>query len=387
MVLVAVMLAGCWPEATASVPTPPVTKDPNIVSISAEQLHQVDVVKVTAIPFPVKKSAIGQISFNEDASTVVLSPFSGRVTRIFAKIGEVVKRGQPLFEIDSPEVVQAQTDLIAAVHNRDKAKSALEIAKRQAERQLRLFQSKATSGRELDQATNDQTSAESDMKTAEGALNAARNRLRVIIGRDQAEVDRVERDRIVNPLVTINSPIDGTVIGRKIGPGQYVRSDTTDSLYSIADLSTMWLKANVPEVDIPLVHEGQEIEVRVTAIPNRVFKAQIVAIGAASDASTRRVVVRSTIANPDGALKSEMFANFKIVIGAGEPIASVPVDGVIREGEAAFVWVQTTPQNFQRRKIEVGSEQDGRLSVLSGLNVDDLVIGRGVIFVDNQWRQ
>jgi cobalt-zinc-cadmium efflux system membrane fusion protein len=384
--LLVLTLSGCdQPAATSPVAQVPHKGD--IIEVSADRMHQIEVVKIIAASFPLKKSAIGQIAFNEDASTVVFSPFYGRVTKIFAKIGDKVQRGQPLFEIDSPEVVQAQTDLIAAVHARDKAKSQLMIAQRQAERQVRLLKSQATSGREVDQAVNDQAAAESDMKTAEGALNAARNRLRVIIGRDQEEVDRVERERVINPLITINSPIDGTVITRRIGPGQYVRTDATEALYSIADLSTMWLKANVPEVDIPLVRVGQEIEVMVNAIPDRVFKAQIIAIGAASDASTRRVAVRSEIPNPDGALKAEMFASFKVLVATGEPILSVPVQGVIREGEAAFVWVQVEPGRFERRRIEVGREQDGRLAVLSGLRENDSIVGRGAIYIDNEWRQ
>jgi len=384
--LLVLSLSGCDQPAATS-PVAPVPRKSDIIRVSADRMHQVDVVKVVPAAFPLKKFAIGQIAFNEDASTVVFSPFYGRVTKIFAKIGDKVQRGQALFEIDSPEVVQAQTDLIAAVHARDKAKSQLSIAQRQAERQVRLLKSQATSGREVDQAVNDQAAAESDMKTAEGALNAARNRLRVIIGREQEEVDRVERERVINPLITINSPIDGTVITRKIGPGQYVRTDATEALYSIADLSTMWLKANVPEVDIPLVRVGQEIEVMVNALPNRVFKAQIIAIGAASDASTRRVAVRSEIPNPDGALKAEMFASFNVVVGTSDPILSVPVDGVIREGEAAYVWVQVEPGGFERRRIEVGREQDGRLAVLSGLKEDDSVVSRGAIYIDNEWHQ
>jgi cobalt-zinc-cadmium efflux system membrane fusion protein len=177
------------------------------------------------------------------------------------------------------------------------------------------------------------------------------------------------------------------VISRKVGPGQYVRTDAVEALYTIANLSIMWLKANVPEVDIPLVRVGQAIEVKVTALPDRVFHARITAIGAASDAATRRVVVRSEIPNPDGALKSEMFASFKIAIGEGQPSPSVPVEAVIREGEAAFVWVELEPLRFQRRRIEVGLEQDQRLQVLAGLKDGELVVGRGVIFVDNEWRQ
>ena len=100
----------------------------------------------------------------------------------------------------------------------------------------------------------------------QGALTAARNRLRVIVGRDGQEIERIERERIVNPLITINAPIDGTVINRKIGPGQFVRADAGEPLYSISDLSAMWLKAFVPESDIAYVRVGQELQVKVTAL-------------------------------------------------------------------------------------------------------------------------
>jgi cobalt-zinc-cadmium efflux system membrane fusion protein len=387
VVLLAGVLAGCWPEASAVTMSPPPAKDPNIIQVSADQMHQLSVTPIEHFPFRVQKQAIGQIAFNEDASTVVTTPFSGRVIRVLAKIGEQVKKGDPLFEIDSPEVVQAQTDLIAALHGRDKAQSSLTIAQRQLERNNRLIVNKAISQRDADVASNDAAAAESDFKTAEGTLTAARNRLRVIIGRTQEEVDRLERDRVVNPLITINAPIDGTVIARKVGPGQYVRSDVADALYSIADLSTMWLKANVPEIDSPLVRVGQEIEVKVAALPDRVFNARILAVGAASDAATRRVAVRSEIPNPDGALKSEMFASFKIATSNAEPAPSVPVDAVIWEGEQAVVWVEREPMRFERRKVTVGTEQDGRMRVIEGLSAGEHVLARGAIFVQNEWQQ
>ena len=382
-----ILLGGCWPDASAVTPAQPPAKDPNIIRVSADQIHQLNIMQVELYPFRLHKPAIGQIAFNEDASTIVQTPFSGRVTRVLAKIGDDVKRGDPLFEIDSPEVVQAQTDLIAALHGLEKARSQLNAAQRQAERASRLIKDKAISQREVDQAVNDEAAAESDFRTAEGTLTFARNRLRVIIGRDQEEVDRLERTRVINPLITINSPIDGTVIARKVGPGQYVRADIADMLYSIADLSTMWLKANVPEIDIPLIRVGQEIEVRVTAVPDRVFAAQVIAIGAASDASTRRVVVRSEIPNPDRALKSEMFASFKIAIGEGRPMPSVPSDAVIWEGEQAVVWTEREPMLFERRVVKAGLEQDGRLEIRDGLKAGERVITRGAIFVQNEWQQ
>jgi membrane fusion protein, heavy metal efflux system len=370
---------------TANV-TLPKEKSPDLVRVGADQLHQLAIVPVVTDQFRILKMAIGQIAFNEDASTIVLTPFSGRVTRLIAKVGDDVKRGDPLFEIDSPEVVQAQTDLIAALHGLEKSKSQLSLAQRTLDRQTGLLKDKATSMREVDSARNDFAAAESDLATAQGTLTAARNKLRVIVGRDRGEVERLERERSINPLITINAPIDGTVISRKVGPGQYVRSDAADSLYGIADLTTMWLKANVPENDIASVQVGQEIEVRVTALPDKVYKARISAIGAASDSATRRVVVRSELPNPDRRLKSEMFASFKITVSGGEPLPVVPVEAVIRDGETAVVWVEREPLLFSRRKVKVGLERDGRVQVLEGVKAGEQVVGRGAVYVDNESR-
>jgi cobalt-zinc-cadmium efflux system membrane fusion protein len=385
--VLAALTIGCWNLASAQ----PLAEEPennaDTVRVTSDQMHQLSIVKVIAYPFRLQKQAIGQIAFNEDASTVVLTPFSGRVTRVIGKLGDDVKRGDPLFEIDSPEVVQAQTDLIAASQGHQKSRSQLALAKRVLDRLNNLLVNHAVSQREVDQAQTEYAAAEFDLKTAEGTLTSARNRLRVIIGRETAEVERVERERIVNPLITINAQIDGTIIGRKIGPGQYVRSDAGDALYSIADLSTMWLKANVPEFDSPLVRVGQEIEVRVAALPGRVFKARITTIGASSDAATRRVMVRSEIPNPDRALKSEMFASFKISIGDGERTLAVPVEAVIWEGDVAVAWVEREPMVFQRRKVKVGLEQDGRLQIKDGLQAGVLVVGRGAIYLQNVLQQ
>ena len=386
VVIVAALQIGCSRSALADKPDQSSAKNGETVQVTADQMRQLSIVNVKLHPFRALKTAIGQIAFNEDASTVVLTPFAGRVTRLIAKIGDLVKRGDPLFEIDSPEVVQAQTDLIAAVQGLEKARSQLRLAKSVLDRQTSLLAGRATAQREVDQARNEYAAAESDYATAQGTLTAARNRMRVIVGRDQAEVERVERERAVNPLITVNAPIDGTVTARKVGPGQYVRSDAGESLYSIVNLSTMWLKANVPENDIPFVRVGHEIEVKVAALPERVFKARITAIGAASDAATRRVVVRSEIPNPDGALRAEMFATFKIATGDGDSAPAVPVEAVIREGDVATVWVEEQPMLFRRRKVTIGMEQDGRVQIRDGVRPGEMVVGRGAIFVDNEWR-
>lgn len=354
------------------------------VKITQDQLRQIDVTTTTLKTFVPMRTAIGQIAFNEDASTAVLTPFSGRVTRLLKKVGEDVTRGEPLFEIDSPEVVQAQTDFIGALQAVEKAKSQLRMTKSALDRQLSLMAGKATSQRDVDQATNDHAASEADNATAQGALTAARNRLRVIIGRDGQEIERLERERIVNPLITINAPIDGTVIARKIGPGQFVRSDGTELLYSISDLSVMWLKAYVPESEIASVQVGQSLEVKVSALPNRTFHARVSSIGASSDPQTRRIVVRSEIANPDRLLKADMFATFRIGVDDGTARPCVPIVSIIRNGEDASVWIEKEPRVFERRAVQIGNEYDGFVQITAGLNPGDRVVGRGAIFVDNE---
>ena len=372
--------------ASAGVAAQGVAKKSGIVRVTNDQMHQLGIVKVELYPFRVQKLAIGQIAYNEDTSTAVLTPFPGRVTRLIAKIGDTVNRGDPLFEIDSPEVVQPQNDFIAAFSAMNKARSQLDLARIVEKRLKDLYEGKAAALKEYQQAQGQLVGAQNDMRSAEMSLEAARARLR-IVGFTDAEVAALKDKGTVRRATPIPAPIDGTVIARKVGPGQYVRNDTGEALYVIADLSTMWLKAQVPEKEISSIRVGQDVEVKVSALPDRVLRARVTAINAATDATTRRVIVRSEIPNPEGALKSEMFASFKIATGDDEPAPSVPVQAVIREGDHAVVWVEEEPMLFRRRKVTLGIEQEGRMQIREGLKAGELVAGRGAIFVDNEWRQ
>src|SRR5579883_1483002 len=268
------------------------------IRVTERQMSQFDIAPVAAHEFHIQKDAVGQIAFNEDATTPVVPPFSGRVIRLLAKLGDDVKRGMPLLEIESPEVVQAQNDLVAAVQAAHKSKAQLLLAQQALTRARELFAASAGSKRDLEQGETGYASADFDNRAADAALAASRNRLR-LLGRSDAEIASLERDQTVSPTITITAPIDGTVVSRKIGPGQYVRADNTDPLYLIADLSTMWLDANVAERDIGLVHAGQDVGVTVSAFPDRSFKARITYVGASSDPVTHRIVVRSEVSNAD----------------------------------------------------------------------------------------
>ena len=383
VVLAALGLGGCL-DVSAEAPGPP--KKDDSIQVTADQLRQLSVVKVEMRPFRLEKSAVGQIAYNEDASTAVLTPFSGRVVRLVAKIGDKVTRGAPLLEIDSPEIVQPQNDFLGAAATLNKAQSQLDLAKIVERRHGSLYKDEAGALKDWQQAQAQLVGAQNDLHMAESALDAGRSRLR-ILGLTDGEIAELQEKGRIRRSIPIYSPIDGTVVARKVGPGQFVRNDQGEQLYVIADLSTMWLKALVPEIDIPFIKVGQDVDVKVMAAPQRVFKARITHVGALFDAPTRRMVVRSEIANPDGALKAEMFATFKIAIGASVPAPSVPMDAVIREGDLAAVWVQQSPMSFQRRMVKVGMEQDGQVEVREGLKAGEFAVTKGAIFLDNEWRQ
>lgn len=356
------------------------------VRVTEDQMHQLAVAKVELRPFRLEKFAIGQIAYNEDLSTVVQAPFAGRVARLVARLGEQVRQGAPLLEIDSPEIVAPQNDFLTAIAAINKARAKLALATINEARNKGLFEGKAGALKDWQQSQAELDAAHNDLRAAATAVDAARNRLR-ILGLTAEEIAGLQDKGQIKRSVPIISPIDGTVVARKVGPGQYVRTDPPDQLYVVADLSTMWLKAFVPEIDIPFIQVGQDIEVKVTALPGRTFGARVTHVGAVFEATTRRIEVRSEVANPGGALKADMFASFKITTADSVTAPAVPIDAVIREGDVATVWVQREPLVFERRIVRIGIEQDGQVQVRDGLAPGELAVGRGAIFLDNQWRQ
>jgi cobalt-zinc-cadmium efflux system membrane fusion protein len=387
MLLAASLQVGCGVGCgvVPSVAAAQSAKD-DTIRVTADQMHQLAVAKLELHPFRLERFAIGQIAYNDDVSTVVLAPFAGRVTRLIARLGERVRQGAPLLEIDSPEIVQPQNDFLAAVAATNKARAKLSLATINEARNKGLYESKAGALKDWQQSQSELDAARSDLRAAETAVDAARNRLR-ILGLTAEEIAGLQEKGQIKRSVPIISPIEGTVVARKVGPGQYVRNDPPDQLYVVADLSTMWLKAFVPEIDIPFIHVGQDVEVKVTALPGLTFGARVTHVGAVFEATTRRIEVRSEVANPGGALKADMFASFKITTADSVTALAVPIDAVIRDSDLATVWVQREPLVFERRTVRIGIEQDGQVQIRDGLAAGELVVGRGAIFLDNQWRQ
>ena len=323
----------------------------------------------------------GKIAINEDRTTPVFSPYTGQVLKLMVKPGDQVQVGTPLFTIKANDMVQAQNDYLKANSDLNTARSALQLSEKTYNRSKALFEAKAGPLKDYQAAEDSFTAAKNNHKTAEVALQAARNRL-LILGKSDNDVVALVTQGQISSEATVNAPIAGTIVQRKVGPGQYLGTGSSDPAFVIGDLSAVWLIANVRESDAPKVQVGQAIEFTTLAIPNHTFKAQITYVSPAVDPASRRIQVRAEIANPDGALKPEMFANVNIVTSADEEAPSVPRSALIYEGNDVRVWVALPDKTIELRKIEVGLTNHDRVQITRGLQSGEKVVTKGSLFID-----
>ena len=336
---------------------------------------------VTERAFRAEHVTEGKVAVDEDRSTPVFSPYAGRVTKLLARPGDSVTQGQPLFVIEAADMVQAQNDLIGAMTGLNKARSALDLAQLQHKRAKDLFEGKAVPLKDYQQAEATLIQAQNDLRSTQTALEAARNKLRILGFTDEAISTFQEKGRI-NPETTIFSPIAGTVVQRKIGPGQFVNSGASDPVFVIGDLSTVWLTAFVRETDASNVSVGQEIVFNVLALPGRALKARINYVAAAIDPATRRLLVRATIDNKDGRLKPEMFANVTIYSAGDHPAIGVPKQALIYEGDQVRVWVAHEDKSIELRYIKPGLSNGDLVEVEGNLKPGEQIVIKGSLFID-----
>jgi cobalt-zinc-cadmium efflux system membrane fusion protein len=353
---------GAHEAPAAAAPSPPGTFRP-----SPQQLKTLTVQVVQTHGFVSEELTEGKIAVNGDRATPVFSPYSGRVTRVIAGLGDTLKSGAPLATLEASEFVQAQSDLKSTA-------TQVKLARINETRKHALYDAKGGS-------LQDWQMAQADLTNAETAQSSVRNRLS-ILGKSAAEITELERAEIINPVATLTAPIAGVVVDRQVGPGQYLQAGSGTPLFTIADPSSVWLLANVRETDAGLVKPGQSVEVRVLAYPTRAFRARVTYVAALVDPATHRLPVRAEIENRDGALKPEMFANFRILTGDASESPAVPEAAVVYEGNAAHVWVVAGDDLLSLRTIRTGRSNDGLIEVLDGLKPGERVVTKGSLFID-----
>jgi membrane fusion protein, heavy metal efflux system len=336
---------------------------------------------VTAQVFRAETATEGKIAVDEDRATPVFSPYAGRVMKLLVRPGDSVTQGQPLFVIEAADTVQAQNDFISAMTGLNKAKSALDLAQLQDKRAKDLFEGKAVPLKDYQQSQATLIQAENDWRSSQTALEATRNKLRILGLTDDAISAFQEKGRI-DPNTTIFSPIAGTVVQRKVGPGQYVNSGASDPVFVIGDFSTVWLIAFVRETDASKVSVGQEVAFNVLALPGHPLTARIDYVSAAIDPATRRLLVRATIDNKDGLLKPEMFANVTLYSSGGHPAIGVPKQALIYEGDQVRVWVAHEDKSIELRQIKTGLSNGDLVEVEGNLKPGEEVVTKGSLFID-----
>jgi cobalt-zinc-cadmium efflux system membrane fusion protein len=340
------------------------------VELSEKQASTLKTGPVGSRDFTLFKTAVGTIDFNEDLLVQVFSQYPGKILKAGFNIGDDVKAGDILFTIDSPDLLQAESTLLAT-------SGVLELQKRTLARATGLLKAGGSAQRDVDQATSDE-------QTAEGNFKAARDAVR-IFGKTDAEIDQIVEMRKVDSVLLVPSPISGRIVARSAAPGFLTQPGNAPAPYSVADLSTMWMIANVIETDAPAYKLGQSVEVTVPAYPDTVFKGRVTNLGSIIDPNTHRQLVRSQIDDPKHLLRSGMFASF--VIRVGDPMRSlaVPANGVVREGDGTMtVWVTNDSLHFTKRTVKIGLQQDGWTQILEGLQPAEIVVTDGAVFLSNK---
>ena len=339
------------------------------LDLSSSQLSAIKVEPVGTYLFPVEEDAVGNIDFDGDLSVQVFPLYQGTILNMFVQLGTQVQKEQSLYTIKSPDLIQAESNLIGAA-------ATFELTNKELERAKSLNGANGVSQRELEQATSDQ-------QTAEGALKAARDAVRVF-GKTDAEIDQMIASRKIDPALVVRSPIAGKVTSKNAQPGFLVQPGSDPAPFTVSDVSLKWMLADVVESDISLLHLGQPVQVGVMAYPGREFKGKISKIYSAVDPNTHRVTTRSEIADPRDELRPGMLANFVIRVHDPVEATAMPANGVVREADGTMTaWVTSDRRHFVQRIVKTGLRTNGRVQILAGLQPGELAVSDGAVFLSN----
>jgi membrane fusion protein, heavy metal efflux system len=336
------------------------------LDLSLSQLNSIKVEPVGSYMFPVEKEAVGNIDFDEDLSVQVFPAYQGTILKTFAELGARVQKDQPLYTIKSPDLIQAESNLIGAA-------ATLDLTNKELARVRNLG---GVAEREREQAASDQ-------QTAEGALKAARDAV-LVFGKTDAEIDQMIALRKIDPALVVRSPISGKVTYKVAQPGFLVQPGNVPAPYSVANVALKWMLANVSENEVPLFHLEQPVQVKVMAFSGRVFKGKVSKIYETVDPNTHRVTIRSEIADSNDELRPGMLANFVIQVRSPMESVAIPANGVVREADGTMTaWVTSDRHRFEQKIIKTGLRNDDRVQILDGLQRGELVVSENAVFLSN----
>jgi membrane fusion protein, heavy metal efflux system len=364
-----IVLAGCSGRKAATAAAASDSADapahPDEVVLDSAQRAQIRTETARPVSFTASVTTTGTVAFNGDQSTVVLSPVSGPVSRILVQPGARVGRGQALATVASP-------DFADAVANYRKSESALRNAQRIAALDEQLFANDALARRDLDQARTDLAAATADRDAAASQLRS--------LGVNEGAIAAIREGRPApGAEAAIRSPISGTVVEKTITPGQLLEAGATQA-FIVADLSSVWVMANVFEGDVAAVRKGETVLVTTAATPDTLH-GRVDYVAALVDPSTKATAVRVLVPNTGGLLRRDMLVNVEIRSDRQRTGLLVPVASVLRNDEnLPYVFIGSG-RTFVRRSIELGQRVGDRYEVKSGIQPGDAVVIQGAVFL------
>jgi membrane fusion protein, heavy metal efflux system len=313
-----------------------------------------------------KLSLAGKVAYGEDRYSRISSPVQGRVLEVRGRLGDLVKAGQVLLVIDSPDIAQAYSDFIKEESDLTYATRAYELAKD-------LYETKALALKDLKQAENDLIKAKAEFRRTKERLLS----LRV----PAAELDKPLDKQQITSRFEMRSPLSGTIVERTVTPGQSVGGDSSQVLFTVADLDSLQVVADVYERDLDLVNAGQTATVAVEAYPGVSFQAVIATIGDIVESTSRTIKVRAWVDNQSHKLKPEMFARLNVNLGDGTSFLSIPKEALLEINGKEYVYVEEGEGQFVKREVKVVTVSNNYLRVLEGLKPGERVVTKGAILL------
>lgn len=378
-ITLALGLAGCSRDASSpsagDAPAQPralAPADPSVIEIPADspKLAQIQVAEVQLAEMPTDEfTAPGKIEVNPNRVSKVLLPVAGRVTDVLVRFGDAVRKDQPLLMVESPEADAAASAYIQAEGSVAQASSGLHKAQTDLERVQDLFKGDAIAKKEVISAETAVTQARAILKQSEAALQQAKARLE-LLGLSSGGFRQ---------KIAVRAPLSGKITEMTVVAGEY-RNDLSASLMTIADLSTIWVSADVPESSIRLVKVGERFDVTLSAFPGETFQSRVARIADSVDPQTRTIEVWAELANPQGRLRPDMFGEVRH-IESFHRVPAVPATAVIQGQKRTIVYREISKGQFVQADVEVGKRSGDRIPVLAGIKTGDRVVVDGAMLL------
>ncbi len=335
---------------------------PQLFTIPQDQMSHVQV--VTVVPITLKRTLrlTGAVAYNAFKTTPVITQVGGPVSRILVVPGQHVTAGQPMLDVSSPDYSQLLDSYL-------KAADSYRLAQKYYTRAQDLYQHHAIAERDLEQAESDRNQAQAD-------LNAAEQGMKILGIKNPEELAKAPS----SAQIPVLAPISGEVVERMVSPGQVVQAGQTQA-FTISDLSTVWVLANVYQADLAYVRSGDDVVVQTDAYPGS-FHGRISYVSPALDPNTRTLQARIIVDNPGEKLKRDMYCTVTVTAGSIQNVVAVPNSSVMRDdNNQPFVYVARGTNQFGRRDVDLGQGQNGQTQITKGISVGEKVVGDGSLFL------